>query len=169
MSLSGTFIPALILRLPQAPPDTLHIDQDLEDGWVALASFIPQLPSPQNLPPKSIKIVVDCSGSMAGDSISQARQAVSDILSQLRADDWFNIILFGTTHRQLFDRQVPATSEHITRVRRVLRTIEADMGGTEMEEALVATVATPGPATIGRITPQPANPVYWPVWPLVVD
>ncbi|MBM9535989.1 hypothetical protein JWG43_02770 [Desulfobulbus alkaliphilus] len=106
---------------------------------------------------------------MAGDSISQARQAVSDILSQLRADDWFNIILFGTTHRQLFDRQVPATSEHITRVRRVLRTIEADMGGTEMEEALVATVATPGPATIGRITPQPANPVYWPVWPLVVD
>lgn len=137
----------LNIRLPQDPPDTLHIDHDVDDGWVALASFVPQLPTPPSPSPKSIKIVVDCSGSMAGDSINQARQAISDILSQLRAEDWFNVILFGATHRQLFDSQVPATSDNITKVRRVLRTTEADMGGTEMEEALVATVAIPGPAT----------------------
>lgn len=135
----------LILRLPQTPTATLHIDRDLDDGWVALASFVPQLSPPQNLPPKSIKIVVDCSGSMAGDSISQARQAISDILSLLRAEDFFNVILFGNTHRQLFDRQVPATGEHLTTVRRLLRGIEADMGGTEMQVALLATVDIPGP------------------------
>lgn len=128
----------LLLRLPQIPPATLHIDRDLDEGWVALASFVPQLPPSQKLPPKSIKIVVDCSGSMAGDSIS-------DILSLLRAEDFFNVILFGNTHRQLFDRQVPATSEHLTTVRRLLRGIEADMGGTEMQAALLATVALPGP------------------------
>lgn len=136
----------LTMHLPQAPPDTLQIDQDFDDGWVALASFIPQLPAPQLLPPKSIKIVMDCSGSMAGDSMTQARQAIGDILSLLRPDDYFNLILFGSSHRQLFDRQVQATGENITKARRQLRSIEADMGGAEMQAALLATVEISGPS-----------------------
>lgn len=136
----------LNIRLPQTPPDTLQIDHDLDNSWVALASFVPKLPIPESLPPKNIKIVVDCSRSMAGDSINQARQAVSDILSLLRAEDYFNIILFGTSHQQVFEKQVPATSEHITQVRRMLRSVEADMGGAEMQAALLATVDIPGPS-----------------------
>jgi hypothetical protein len=71
----------LTLRLPQAPPDTLYIDQDLENGWVALASFVPQLPSPQKLPPKSIKIVVDCSGSIAYPELLEQERILVAIFS----------------------------------------------------------------------------------------
>ncbi len=136
----------LNMRLPQAGKDTIQFDHGLDGGFVALASFVPKLPLPSEIPPRSIKLVVDCSGSMNGDSIAQARQAISDILSQLRPEDFFNILLFGTTYRTFFDHQVQANSENITRVKRLLRSLEADMGGTDIHQALQAAVELSGPA-----------------------
>ena len=112
------------------------VEREGEGGYVALASFVPQMPTPASLPPKNIKIMVDCSGSMAGDAITQARQAISDILQHLRPEDFFNIVAFGSESRAFFAQQVPATTTNITAVRRQLRSLEADMGGTEMGEAL---------------------------------
>ncbi len=86
----------LNISMPQAATDTVLFDRDFDGGWAVLASFAPRLPAPGKIPPKSIKIVVDCSGSMNGDSIVQARQAISDILEQLRPEDYFNIIAFGS-------------------------------------------------------------------------
>jgi Ca-activated chloride channel family protein len=85
------------------------------------------MPTPASLPPKNIKIMVDCSGSMAGDAITQARQAISDILQHLRPEDFFNIVAFGSESRAFFAQQVPATAKNITAVRRQLRSLEADM------------------------------------------
>lgn len=130
----------------QNEKDAVLLDRDFDGGFVALASFVPKLPVPDKIQPKSVKIVVDCSGSMNGDSIAQARQAISDILSQLRPDDFFNIITFGSSHATYFDRQVQANKDNITKVRRLLRSLEADMGGTEMQKALQATVKLTGPS-----------------------
>jgi len=138
----------LNIKLPQAEQDAALVDRDYDGGFVALASFVPRLPVPDTLPPRSVKIVVDCSGSMAGDSINQARQALNDILNQLRPEDFFNIITFGTSHKACFDGQVPADKANITKVRRLLRSLEADMGGTEMDQALRAVVQLPGPAIL---------------------
>jgi Ca-activated chloride channel family protein len=114
-----------------ADQHSVLVEREGEGGYVALASFVPQMPTSASLPPKNIKIMVDCSGSMAGDAITQARQAISDILQHLRPEDFFNIVA-----RAFFAQQVPATAKNITAVRRQLRSLEADMGGTEMGEAL---------------------------------
>jgi Ca-activated chloride channel family protein len=136
----------LNIKLPSTPPDTACVAADLESGFVALASFIPRLDTAIPADPRSIKIVVDCSGSMAGDSIAQARQALNDILKHLRPQDFFNIVVFGSTSRAYFDHQVPAGKDAITTVLRRLRNLEADLGGTEMYDALQTTVELTGPA-----------------------
>jgi len=135
----------LNIRLPQIAQDTGLIDRDFDGGFVALASFAPRLPSPEKIPPRSLKIMVDCSGSMGGDSINQARQAISDILAQLRPEDYFNLIAFGSTFKTFFDHQAKADQKNITKIKRWLRSLDADMGGTEMQEALEAAIMLPGP------------------------
>ena len=114
----------------------------------ALASFVPKLPVPGKLSPRSVKIVADCSGSMAGDSINQALQPINDILNQLRPEDYFNIIAFGSSHKAYFAEKKPTDQANITKVRRLLRSIEAVMGGTEMDQALRAVVQLPGSAIL---------------------
>lgn len=116
-----------------------------KDGVVALASFHPQLPEASKSQPRCIKLVVDCSGSMSGDSIHQARAALNEILEMLNPDDWFNITLFGSDHRLLFRKPVPADEMHIHQAVRMLRNLNADMGGTELASALEATYASGSP------------------------
>ena len=52
---------------------------DLDGGHVCLAVLHPDLPAEVEAPPRDLKIVMDCSGSMQGDSIAQARVAVARI------------------------------------------------------------------------------------------
>jgi len=136
----------LNIRAGQVGRDAVLLGRDLDDGFVALASFSPSLAVQEVTPSRSVKIVVDCSGSMAGDSIAQARQAISDILDHLRPEDFFNLIAFGSDFKLFFESQQQATKKNITSIRRLIRSLEADMGGTEIGEALQAAVESPGPA-----------------------
>lgn len=135
----------LNIRSGQAGRDAVLLGPDLDDGFVALASFSPSLAAQNVTPPRSVKIVVDCSGSMTGDSIAQARQAISDICDQLRPEDFFNLIAFGSEFKLFFTSQQQANKQNITTVRRLIRSLEADMGGTEIGAALQATIKIPGP------------------------
>ncbi|HBH36269.1 MAG TPA: alpha-1-antitrypsin [Gammaproteobacteria bacterium] len=119
-----------------------------KDGVVALASFHPQLPKVSKSQPCCIKLVVDCSGSMSGESIDQTRAALNEILELLNLDDWFNITLFGSDHRLLFREPVPADEMHIHQAVRMLRNLNANMGGTELASALEATYASGSPEGI---------------------
>jgi len=56
------------------------------DGYVTLASFYPKFPDVREKAPRDINIIVDCSGSMAGDSIAQARKALYEIIDLLRPE-----------------------------------------------------------------------------------
>ena len=108
-----------------------------DEGWVALASFRPEMPDVASEPAcRNVKIVVDCSGSMMGDSIAQVRIAGERILDSLRPGDRFDIVAFGSGQRMLFGRETPATAANVARARRFVRGLDADMGGTEIEAAL---------------------------------
>ncbi len=135
----------LNITLPGNKKDMVSIETDPFSGYVALASFMPHLPVRDDASRRNVKIIIDCSGSMSGDSITQARQAINDILALLRPEDFFNIIAFGSSYRIFFDEQVPADKTHITKVRRQLRNLEANMGGTELEDALFAALNISGP------------------------
>ena len=135
----------LNLRLESAERASALVDRDLE-GYVGYASFNPVLPAGEDTGPRSVKVAVDCSGSMGGDSIAQARVALSRILSSLRAQDHFNVVLFGSHHRALFPLQVPADAEHLGVARALLERLDADMGGTELAAALTAAYALRSPS-----------------------
>ena len=120
------------------------LDRDGED-WVVLASFRPEIPDlGENSAHRCLKIVVDCSGSMSGDSIEQVRIAGDRILDSLRPGDLFDIVAFGTGHRALFGRALPASPANIARGREFVRDLDADLGGTEIESALRAAYGTEG-------------------------
>ena len=110
-------------------------------GAVAvLASFCPRI-ALQGRAATAVKILVDCSGSMAGDSIDAAKRALQAIVRQLGAGDRFSLSRFGSTveHRS---RSLWKTTE-TTRLaaQRWVGALQADLGGTEMEAALSSTFA----------------------------
>ena len=108
-------------------------------GWVVLASFRPELTDlMEPAAHRNLKIVVDCSGSMGGDSIAQVRIAGERILESLRPGDLFDIVAFGSRHRALFGRETPASAANVAHARRFVRGLDADMGGTEIQNALRA-------------------------------
>lgn len=124
-------------------------------GVVALASLrIPQVQHAQDQA-LALKVLIDCSGSMAGTSITQARKAALEILNQLRPQDSFNVTLFGSQHQHFFRTLVPASAKYITEAWNQLDNLDADMGGTEMEAAIDAAFSIGGPegcATLLLIT-----------------
>ena len=121
------------------------------EGWIALASFRPEL-NGRNEPAahRNVKIVVDCSGSMSGDSIAQVRVAGERILDSLRPGDLFEIVAFGSQHRALFRRETPASAANVARARRFVRGLDADMGGTEIGAALRASYRSAGEPGMAR-------------------
>jgi Ca-activated chloride channel family protein len=128
----------------EALPKSFAVSVPDKDGHVVLAGFTPKFSAPA--PARSIKIVVDCSGSMGGESILQARQALLRALDRLRPEDHFNIILFGSSCTALFNRQEPADATHLEAAITLTRSMDANMGGTEMEKALEKALNSASPA-----------------------
>ncbi len=118
------------------------------DQFLLWAHFQPCFGLADDTSPRSIKIVVDCSGSMAGDSITQAREALLRVLDELRPQDWFNIVAFGNNATPLFNAQVKATAESLAFARGFLKKLDADMGGTEIGPALELAVRLKCPERI---------------------
>lgn len=118
---------------------------------VALASLrIPPVPE-QERQPLALKLVIDCSGSMGGTSIAQARKAGLAILDQLRPGDSFNVTLFGSEFKHFFRKMVPATAQFITEAWNQIDQMDADLGGTEMEKALDAVFRLKGEDSAGTV------------------
>ncbi|MFW6028085.1 MAG: VWA domain-containing protein, partial [bacterium] len=124
-------------RSSQVEASGALVSRDL-DGWVALASFRPRITESTADERRSTKIVVDCSGPMAGDSIAQAKVALERILDGLRPGDLFDIIAFGSTTRALFGSEMPVSETSLAQARRFVRQLDANLGGTEIGAALEA-------------------------------
>lgn len=128
--------------LPQQPQAIRCPDPASPDGQksMVLASFTPNWSSRLSRT-VDLKLLVDCSGSMAGDSIEQARQALSAIAAELGAGDRVSCSRFGSEVEHLIQGLHPATDEVLrARLSRAIRHLEADMGGTQMAKAIAQVV-----------------------------
>ena len=124
-------------------------DRDI-DGYIALASFYPKFPDVNEKAPRCITIIVDCSGSMGGDSIAQARKALYEILELLRPEDFFNVIRFGSACKMLFTTPVKAEAGSLKKAKNLLEIMDADMGGTEIGQAVAAAIKSQVPNGISK-------------------
>jgi Ca-activated chloride channel family protein len=101
----------------------------------ALVMLVPPAAADVVAPDREVILVVDTSGSMAGDSIRQARAAVARAIERLRPGDRFNLIEFDSTARAFFPGAVPANDAYRRIALDHVRSLGAD-GGTEMAPAI---------------------------------
>jgi Ca-activated chloride channel family protein len=94
---------------------------------------------------RSVNLVIDTSGSMAGEKMQQARAAVRAFVSSLAPGDWFNVIPFSTDARPFFAAPVPADEQHRDEALAKVDQLEA-RGGTNIEAALEAALKAAAPA-----------------------
>jgi Ca-activated chloride channel family protein len=134
----------LSLRPERVPSVSGWVGRAVDGGYSALLALCPRLPASAEPQPRDLKIVVDCSGSMQGDSIEQARRALERILALLRPQDRFALILFGSHQRVPTPAMLPGDDAAIDWAQReVLAGLDADLGGTELGAALNAAYRIP--------------------------
>jgi len=124
------------------------------EAFAVLASFCPALPdkAPQ---PVLLKVLVDCSGSMGGDSIAAARRALHEVLKELGDQDWISYSRFGSNVRHELPALQPCNAKTLKQVAKLVDATDADLGGTEMNQALTNTFELGMNQKFkGQITPQ---------------
>ena len=100
--------------------------------------FSPAAESRQtNALPKDIVFVFDRSGSMSGEKIEQARNALQFILGQLNENDRFSIVSFNDRLSWLSPSLKPVNRQTLADARRFVDRLEAG-GSTDLEAALRA-------------------------------
>ncbi|HID89999.1 MAG TPA: VWA domain-containing protein, partial [Anaerolineae bacterium] len=88
--------------------------------------------------PRDVILVLDTSGSMEGEKIEQAKEALTYVLEHLNAEDRFNVIAFSTGLRQYARGLRPASEAHEAAA--WVRRLEA-VGGTDINRALLEALA----------------------------
>ena len=119
-----------------------HRDPETGESYFTLM-VIP--PKDSTLVPRQameMVFVLDCSGSMSGRPLQQAKDAVLVALDRLGSNDTFQIIRFSDTASQFGARPVRATERNLTAARNFVSRLRAN-GGTEMINGVKAALDFP--------------------------
>ncbi len=91
-----------------------------------------------------VVFIVDCSGSMGGTSIDEAKRALELCVRALEVGDSFDIVRFGSTHQSLFGTSRPFSEDTLKAALAYIAATDADLGGTEILAPLRAVCDRPG-------------------------
>ena len=106
----------------------------VEKGADSTAVLLTLVPRVEDLVTLSSEVVflIDCSGSMSGQSILMAKEALSLLLNSLPTDSTFNIVRFGSRMEMLFPSSQPYNDTTLEQARLLVKDLRADLGGTEI-------------------------------------
>ncbi|PMN88227.1 marine proteobacterial sortase target protein [Enterovibrio norvegicus] len=110
------------------------VELESETRYGLLMAMPPQTNERTSIP-QNITFVLDVSGSMFGDAMEQAKEAVIYALNRLDANDYFNLIIFNDETAYLSDTPLIASLKNIGETISVVESLKAD-GGTEMAGAI---------------------------------
>lgn len=131
-----------------APAITALTETVGETVYALLMILPPDAAHPTSPQPREQIFVIDSSGSMAGQSIVQAKAALTNALDRLNGGDLFNIVDFDSTTSNLYAIPTAFTSTTRARALAFIDGLVAD-GGTEIGAAI--DVALAQPATAGYL------------------
>jgi Ca-activated chloride channel family protein len=136
----------------ETTPSAALFTEQVDGQTYLLAQILPPSTLGADMPrrPRETIFVIDNSGSMAGASMRQARQALIAALDRLEPGDRFNLIRFDNTMQRVFPAAVDATAANIAQARRFASRLEAE-GGTVMLPALRAALADDTPQDTRRV------------------
>ena len=116
--------------------------RDERGGFFSLVLYPPQELQGLKRQPLELVFVLDCSGSMSGRPIEQAKAAVQRGLQLLQPGDSFQLINFSTSASSLGTRPLEVTAENLQKASNYLNSLNGD-GGTEMIEGIKAALDFP--------------------------
>jgi Ca-activated chloride channel homolog len=156
----------LALDLKREHQPTIQAAAGKQGESFLAVTFVPEFDEDDLLdpPPAETVFVLDCSGSMQGDSIRQATAALELCLRSLSPGDTFNVCRFGSSFELMASEPLPYSQQTLERAIRYVRQ-NADLGGTELYAPLEAILKVPPRAgtvrqvillTDGQVSNEPA-------------
>ena len=121
-------------QLGQAP-NAAAFQQQHDGAYYSMVMLTPPQVNVQLSLPRDVTFIIDSSGSMAGDSMQQAKLALRDGLTYLSPHDRFNIVDFDSDFHALFSASEAASEVNLRKAKTMVTELIAD-GGTEMMGAL---------------------------------
>lgn len=110
--------------------------QNGKDDGFFLITLSPGTPeAATQLVNKDITFVLDVSGSMSGEKLDKAKEALTFCINSLHNADRFNIVRFSTEARPLFDKLESADKANVAEARTFVANLKA-IGGTNIDQAL---------------------------------
>ncbi len=103
----------------------------------------------ESIPPREYIFVLDVSGSMNGYPLDTAKKLIRNLISNLRATDRFNLILFAGASNIMSSSSVQATEENIKKAENLVDRQDGG-GGTELLSALEKAVLIPKDESFSR-------------------
>ncbi len=76
--------------------------KDGDEGFVTVIMIPPKRVQPNQIAPKEMIFVIDCSGSQSGRPLEKAKETMRHAIDRMNPDDTFNIIDFNAGARMLF-------------------------------------------------------------------
>ncbi|MEZ4411052.1 MAG: VIT domain-containing protein [Polyangiales bacterium] len=113
-----------------------------EDGYFLMLMAPRSEATEREVIGKDVLFVCDTSGSMAGEKMEHAREALRAWIQRLNPDDTFNILRFSTDVESLAESSLSASPENRARALRFVSGFEAG-GGTAIMPALQQALAVP--------------------------
>ncbi|QSX34806.1 VWA domain-containing protein [Shewanella avicenniae] len=130
------------LAAPRSFAGELLVEQSEFGTQYCANLLLPEFDQPASRAPQCFQFVIDCSGSMLGDSMQQVRKALRAIKTLLLPDDYFNLVLFGSDAEALFAQPVKAEAAALRHLADQIEQIDAIMGGTHMLTAFEKALQT---------------------------
>jgi Ca-activated chloride channel homolog len=121
---------------------SLLTHRDERGGYFTLMLYPPEELGALKRQPLELVFVLDCSGSMSGRPIAQAKAAVQRGLRLLQPGDSFQLISFSITASRLGDSPLEATPANVQRGLQYLNSLQGE-GGTMMIEGIKAALDYP--------------------------
>jgi len=121
----------LLMQPEDAHQPVAHVAREADGTLCAMVTFHPQ---PLNIPSRGNEVLflLDCSGSMQGDSIAQAQRALALCVRALETHDALNIVCFGSHFTSLWPTSQPYNQASLEEATRYIQQVGADLGGTEI-------------------------------------
>ena len=122
----------LLVETAATDGPSVRVARESDGTRVAMVTFMPEIEELPEHGGMEIDFVIDCSGSMNGDSIDEARRALALCVRAMSEDDTFNIIRFGSSFVSLWPEPRPYTQDNLDIASRYIKDTHANMGGTEI-------------------------------------
>jgi len=126
-----------------------HQGDPAKDGYFMLLVSPNPRSAEKKVVPKDVVLVMDHSGSMSGDKLDQAKEAVAFVLKNLNKADRFNVVAYSDGVEPLLAGLAGASLKNIQQVLERLDAIDAT-GGTNIHEALQVAMKLVSDAAAGE-------------------